>query len=85
MYNYPYGNTSQLNMDWILQSWRQFQRQIEDMIAPQYSESSTYPANSLVIYQHVLYYNPAAITGAGPFDPESWEQIDIATIVTGGI
>ena len=83
MYNYPYGNTSQLNMDWILQSWRQFQRQIEDMIAPQYSESSTYPAFSLVIYEHVLYTNPADIDVEGQFDPESWEQISVAAIVGG--
>lgn len=83
MYNYPYGNTSQLNMDWLLQSWRQFQRQVEDMIAPQYSDSSTYPANSIVIYQHELYTNPAAITGEGQFDPESWEQISISELLGG--
>lgn len=83
MYNYPYGNTSQLNMDWILQSWRQFQKQIEDMIAPQYSESETYPADSLVIYNHVLYTNPAVITGPGPFDPESWVTVFISELIGG--
>lgn len=83
MYNYPYGNTSQLNLDWFLQSWRQFQRAIEDMIAPQYSESSTYQAWSLVIYQHVLYTNQADITEEGQFDPESWEQISVAQIIGG--
>lgn len=83
MYNYPYGNTSQLNLDWFLQSWRQFQRAVEDMIAPQYSESSTYPANSIVIYQHVLYTNPAAITVEEQFDPANWEQISIAELMGG--
>lgn len=81
-YNYPYGNSQQLNLDWLLREWRAFQRQIEDMIAPQYDNSATYTAYSLVIYNHALYGNPNAINVPEEFDPDHWEQIDLATILT---
>lgn len=83
MYNYPYGNTSQLNLDWFLQSWRQFQKAVEDMIAPQYSNSDTYPAGSVVIYEHVLYTNVDPIPVAEEWDPEHWQETSITTIIGG--
>lgn len=82
-YNYPYGNSQQLNLDWLLREWRAYQGQIEDMIAPQYDHTATYAAYSLVIYNHVLYTNPNAIAVMEEFDPDHWEQIDLATIVSG--
>lgn len=85
MYNYPYGDTSQLNLDWLLQSWRQFQRQIEDMIAPQYSNTTEYDAGSLVIYEHAFYYNPDPISPAEEWDPNHWTNISIADIFMGNV
>lgn len=82
-YNYPYGDTSQLNLDWILKSWRTFQSQVEAMIAPQYSDSAMYPENSVVIYDHVLYTNPEEITDAEEFTPEHWSPTSITEIMGG--
>lgn len=83
MYNYPYGNTSQLNLDWFLQSWRVFQSQVEAMIAPQYSNSDPYPAGSVVIYEHCLYTNENAIPVAEEWNPEHWTPTSIMEIIGG--
>ena len=85
MYNYPYGNTSQLNLDWFLQSWRVFQSQVEAMIAPQYSNTTEYDANSLVIYDHAFYYNPDPISPAEEWNPDHWTNISIADIFMGNM
>lgn len=84
-YKYPFGNTQQLNLDWLLQQWRVFQSQIEDMIAPAYSDTDTYPANSLVIFQHKLYYNPQAINAPEDWTPAHWEEITLAEILEGNM
>lgn len=81
-FKYPYGDTSQLNLDWILRAWREFQSQIENIIAPAYSNTQTYPANSLVIYDHVLWYNDEAITDPEEWTPEHWEKTTIAELFT---
>lgn len=83
-YNYPYGNYSQLNLDWLLSAWREFQKAVEDMIAPQYSNSAAYPDHSLVIYNHVLYYNENEIPVAEEWDPNHWTEINLAQIVEEG-
>ena len=85
MYHYPYGSSQQLNLDWLINAWRTYQRQIEDMIAPQYSNSTEYDANSLVIYDHVFYYNPDPISPAEEWDPDHWIQLSIADIFMGNI
>lgn len=82
MYNYPYGNSQQLNLDWFIEAWRAFQEQIENIIAPQYDHTTTYTAFSLVIYNHVLYFNPNAINAPEEFDSNHWQQIDLATILS---
>lgn len=55
------------------------------MIAPQYSNSTEYDANSLVIYDHVFYYNPDPISPAEEWDPDHWTQISIADIFMGNM
>ena len=84
-YKYPFGNTQQLNLDWLLRQWRVFQSQIEDMIAPAYSDTDIYPAYSLVIVQHKLYYNPQAIEAAEDWTPAHWEEITLAEIFEGNL
>ena len=59
--------------------------QIEDMIAPAYSDTDTYPAYSLVIVQHKLYYNPQAIEAAEDWTPAHWEEITLAEIFEGNL
>lgn len=81
-YNYPYGQSAQLNLDWLIKSWREFQQEIEDMIAPAYSETATYPLNSLVIYKDKLWTNTEAIADPEAWDPEHWTEITLAEILT---
>ena len=85
MYNYPYGNSQQLNLDWLISAWRQYQEQVENMIAPQYDHNIAYPAMSLVIHDHKFYYNPDDINDPEEWDPEHWTQISIADIFMGNI
>lgn len=84
-YKYPYGNSQQLNLDWLINAWKAYQQQIENNIAPPYSDTLTYGQNSLVIYKHQLYYNPADIEAPEEFDPEHWVAISIADIFMGNI
>lgn len=85
MYQYPYGNSQQLNLDWLINAWRTFQRQIEDMIAPQYSDSKEYDAYALVIHDHALYYAPDPISPAEEWNPEHWVQLSLSDIFNGNI
>lgn len=82
MYHYPYGNSEQLNLDWLLRSWREFQKAIEDMIAPQYDPKIAYPDPALVIYNHVLYTNTVAITEPEEWNPDHWAQTSIFGILS---
>lgn len=82
-YNYPYGNSQQLNLDWLIESWKEFQTAIENIIAPAYDPTAVYnTANNLVIYDHKMYYNPSPVNVPGEFDPDQWTQITIAEILT---
>lgn len=91
-YNYPYGNTQQLNLDWILRSWREFQSQIEDMIAPQWSDTESYSMArpdtgnpDIVIYEHELYYCIVPAATVGEFKPDEWQKFSIAQYMQGSI
>lgn len=84
MFRYPYGNNSNLNLDWLLTSWRDFQRDICQMIAPAYDNSSVYPAGSLVLYNMGLFTNPDPIITAEDFNPDHWTQTTLAEIIQGG-
>lgn len=72
MYQYPYGNTQQLNLDWLLNEWRRWQQQVENMIAPQWSDTDTYTEGAVVILDHVLYICDTATATVGEFVPEEW-------------
>ena len=84
MYNYPYGNLQQLNLDWLLTEWRNYQAQIEDMIAPQWSESVSYEEGAVVIYGHVLYR--CVVTASTPriFEGDEWQSVRLIDIINGG-
>ena len=85
MYQYPYGNAQQLNLDWLLSQWRLFQKQIEDMIAPQWSETESYAEYDLVIHDHVFYYCTAVAATIGDFKSDEWQQVSFADIINGNI
>ena len=73
MYQYPYGNTQQLNLDWLLNEWRRWQQQVENMIAAQWSDTAEYAADDIVILDHVLYICDTAHATVGEFVPEEWQ------------
>ena len=79
-FKYPYGNSQQLNLDWLINAWKTFQQQIENNIAPPYNDTLTYSAFALVIYKHQLYYNPEDIESPEEFNPEHWVAISVADI-----
>lgn len=85
MYQYPYGNSQQLNLDWLLTAWRNFQKQVEDMIAPQWSDTESYVEHDLVIHDHVLYYCVVANATVHDFVPEEWQTISCADIFNGNM
>ena len=82
MFNYPYGQSQELNLTWLLNAWRAYQSQIEDAIAPPYSDKVTYAAASLVWYDHTLYTNPTAIEVPEDFDEDHWEKTSIYEILS---
>lgn len=81
MYQYPYGNSQQLNLDWLINAWRQYQKQVENMIAPQYDHNSAYPDPALVVYEHKLYYNNQPINDPEEWDPDHWIETNLADIM----
>lgn len=85
MYEYPMGNSQQLNLDWLLTEWRAFQKQIEDMIAAQWSDQTLYNQYDLVIHNHVFYYCSVATATVGTFDYTEWTAITVAEIVGGNL
>ena len=87
MYEYPYGNSQQLNLDWLLTEWRKFQKAVEDMIAPAWSatESYSWDAPDMVIYNHVLYYCIVEHATVGEFKGDEWQSFTIADVFMGNI
>lgn len=82
MFNYPFGQSQELNLTWLINAWIQYQEQIEDAIAPQYSDKITYAAASLVWYDDTLYTNPDAINVPEDFNEDHWEKTSIYEILS---
>lgn len=82
MFNYPYGNTQELNLTWLLTAWRQFQSQVETMIAQPWADSVTYHLNDIVIYDHALYACKVATATPGEFNENEWDPISVAEDIT---
>ena len=81
MYQYPYGNTQQLNLDWLLNEWRRWQQQVENMIAAQWSDTAEYAADDIVILDHVLYICDTAHATVGEFVPEEWQPVTLSDLL----
>ena len=80
-FKYPYGNSQQLNLDWLINAWKAYQEQIENAIAPQYNENTTYDSPAIVFHDHVLYYNTDSMDAPEPFNPEHWEPTSLTWIL----
>lgn len=85
MYQYPYGNSQQLNLDWLLTQWRIFQTQIENMIAQQWSDTVSYAQYDIVIHEHTLFYCNTAAATVGEFKPDEWTVFNLADALMGNI
>lgn len=81
MFNYPYGQSQELNLTWLLNAWRQYQSQIEDAIAQQYNEQIAYPDPIFLWHEHVLYTNNIAISAPEPWTPDHWDVISLWDIL----
>lgn len=83
MFEYPFGNLQQLNLDWILTEWRNYQQQIEDAIAPQWSETVSYPEDAVVFYNHGLYKCNVEASTVRIFKSEEWDSVTVLDLITG--
>lgn len=84
MFEYPYGDLQKLNLDWLLQAWREFQHQIEDAIAPQWSDTTSYTEDDVVFHDHVLYICTVPASTVRIFKADEWEVTQLIDIVNGG-
>ena len=74
-----------MNLDWLLTQWRQFQKAIEDMIAPQWSDTESYALNDIVIHEHSLFYCNTVAATVGEFKADEWTTFSIADALQGNI
>lgn len=81
MFMYPYGDSEQLNLSWLLQQWREFQMIIMEAIAPQYDESKTYLSGDLRWYEYVLYRCTEDIDDPEQFNAEHWEKTQLSELI----
>lgn len=82
MYQYPYGNAQQLNLDWILSKIQELQIEsgavnLEDvskaLIAEPFSSDQSYRQFDYAFYNGKLYR--ALNDTSGAFDPDDWREV----------
>lgn len=90
---YPWGNTQQLNLDWILQKIKELETGGTDaaslqvianaFLAASYSAGTTYNVNDIVYRNEALYRCNTAIASPGePWTPSHWDEITIGPVIT---
>lgn len=84
MFNYPWGNLQKLNLDWLLQEWRQYQAQIEDAIAPQWNDTTSYSENAVVFFNHGLFQCVVESSTVRIFKSDEWESVTLTDLINGG-
>ena len=91
MYQYPYGNAQQLNLDWILNKLKELEAgaggggtNLEEvsnaLIALTYAEQN-YSPSDIVFYNGKLYSANQIIT-AEPWNPAHWNEVLLANPVS---
>lgn len=88
-YLYPWGNTQELNLDWMLQKIKDLENgggsgaDIEEianvLVAPTYRSANTYQRYDYAFYNGKLYRAIANTTGV--FNPSDWLEVQIGNDV----
>lgn len=83
---YPYTNFHEMNDDWIIQTLRAFDQRLDEFVSAnsltyadplEYAPATTYPANTVVLYNGVAYVSKQAVpAGLLPTaDSDYWLEI----------
>ena len=95
MYQYPYGDSQQLNLDWIINKLTALSNEIEEhgsdvdleevanaLISITYSSTQAYNTSDIVFYDGHLYRCNTTISAPGEvWDPAHWDQIMLGNTV----
>ncbi len=84
MFEYPFGNMQKLNLDWILSEWRNYQAQIEDSIAPQWNDTTSYAENDVVFFNHTLFQCVVEASTVRIFKSDEWNAVMLTELINGG-
>lgn len=91
---YPWGNTQQLNLDWIIQKIKELENAplgsaevtaiANALLAATYSAGSAYDVGDIVYRNQKLYVCNTAITSPGEtWDPSHWDEVLLGDAVAG--
>ena len=95
MYEYPYGNSQQLNLDWILNKVKEFENSgassadmksiANALLSASYDAGSAYAVND-VVYNDTLktlyICNTAIPVGGEPWDATHWDAFRVGEVLT---
>ena len=95
MYQYPYGDAQQLNLDWILNKIQEIQNMDSStlqlkaianaLISLSYSDTSAYAVNAITYNdttQKLYRCNTAIGAGGEAWNPAHWDEILLAPVVS---
>ena len=95
MYEYPYGNSQQLNLDWILNKVKEFENSgassadmksiANALLSASYDAGSAYAVNDVVYNDtlETLYIcNTAIPVGGEPWDATHWDAFRVGEVLT---
>ena len=95
MYEYPYGNSQQLNLDWILNKVKEFENSgassadmksiANALLSASYDADSAYAVNDVVYNDtlETLYIcNTAIPVGGEPWDATHWDAFRVGEVLT---
>ena len=95
MYEYPYGNSQQLNLDWILNKLKEFETSgassadmksiANALLSASYDSNSSYAINDIIYNDtlETLYIcNTVIPVGGEPWDATHWDAFRVGDILT---
>ena len=95
MYEYPYGNSQQLNLDWILNKLKEFETSgassadmksiANALLSASYDSNSSYAVNDIIYNDtlETLYIcNTVIPVGGEPWDATHWDAFRVGEVLT---